>query len=81
MAISFANRRQVPPVRHSLWDRDIAQEPFILGRDRWAARAAGLREDQRRLTVMEDGRIMLAHLVPEVEPVPVRRPEPPAALT
>ena len=43
----------------------------------WAARAAGLREDQRRLVMSEDGRIALAHLVPEVETVPVREPEPP----
>lgn len=43
----------------------------------WAARAAGLREHQRRLAVLRDGRVALAHLVPEVEPVPVREPEPP----
>ena len=43
----------------------------------WAAERVGLREDQRRLVVLEDGRIELAHLVPEVEPVPVRGPEPP----
>ena len=44
---------------------------------RWAARAAGLRADQRRLVVLGDGRIELAHLVPEVEAVKVRGPEPP----
>lgn len=43
----------------------------------WAARAAGLREDQRRLVVLEDGRVVLAHLAPEAVPVPMRRPEPP----
>ena len=50
---------------------------------RWAATAAGLREDQRRLVVLGDGRIALAHLVPGGEPLPVRGtadgagPEPP----
>ena len=41
----------------------------------WAARAAGLREDQRRLVVLEDGRIALAHLVPDVDTVKVGGPE------
>ena len=45
---------------------------------RWAARAAGLGEDQRRLVVLPDGRIELAHLAPEVGPGKVRGPEPPA---
>ena len=44
---------------------------------RWVATAAGLQEDQRRLVVLGDGRIELAHLVPAREPVPVRGPEPP----
>ena len=46
----------------------------------WAARAAGLREDQRRLVVLEDGRVALAHLVPEAQPVPVRGAEPPESV-
>lgn len=47
------------------------------GLPKWAARAAGLKEDQRRLVVLEDRRVVLAHLVPEASPRPVRRPEPP----
>ena len=44
------------------------------GLPRWAARAVGLREAQRGLVVLEDGRVEFAHLVPEVEAVPVRGP-------
>ncbi len=43
----------------------------------WAAERVGLREDQRRLVVLPDGKIALAHLVPGVELVPVRGTEPP----
>lgn len=38
---------------------------------------AGLGEDQRRLVVLPDGKIVVAHLVPGVEPMPARGAEPP----
>lgn len=43
----------------------------------WAAERVGLGVDQRRLVVLGDGRIELAHLVPEVAAVKVGGPEAP----
>ena len=44
---------------------------------RWAAQAAGLRDDQRTLAVLSDGQVVLAHLITEASPTQTRRPDPP----